>query len=46
MRRKVKELKAPAEKAVKDIRRATRKWYNVEEKIQFALEGLRGEARR
>lgn len=32
-----------AEKAVKDIRRATRKNYGAEEKIRIVLEGLRGE---
>ena len=33
----------PAEKVVKDIRRATRKQYSAEEKIRIVLEGLRGE---
>lgn len=32
-----------AEKTVKDIRRATRRNYGVEEKIRIVLEGLRGE---
>ena len=40
---KVKYSKAPAERVVKDIRRATRKQYNAEEKIRIVLEGLRGE---
>ncbi len=42
MRRKAKEPKASAEKVVKDIRRATRRRYNAEEKIRIVLEGLRG----
>ena len=33
----------PAEKTVKDIRRATRKRHATEEKIRIVLEGLRGE---
>ena len=32
-----------AEKAVRDIRRKTRKQYSAEEKIRIVLEGLRGE---
>jgi transposase len=43
MRRKAKGPKASAEKVVKDIRRATRRRYNAEEKIRIVLEGLRGE---
>jgi transposase len=35
--------KAEAEKAVKDIRRTTRKIHNAEEKIRIVLTGLRGE---
>jgi transposase len=35
--------KAPAEQAVRDIRRKTRKQYSAEEKIRIVLEGLRGE---
>ena len=35
--------KASAEKTVRDIRRATRRTYSAEEKIQTVLEGLRGE---
>ena len=35
--------KTPAEKAVRDIRRKTRKQYSAEEKIRIVLEGLRGE---
>jgi len=32
-----------SEKAIKDIRRATRKRYSAEEKIRIVLDGLRGE---
>ena len=35
--------KEPAEKAVRDIRRRTRREYSSEEKIRIVLEGLRGE---
>jgi transposase len=35
--------KDTAEKAVRDIRRKTRKQYSAEEKIRFVLSGLRGE---
>ncbi len=35
--------KGSAEKTVRDIRRATRRTYSAEEKIQTVLEGLRGE---
>ena len=35
--------KRSAEKTVRDIRRATRRRYSVEEKIRIVLEGLRGE---
>ena len=35
--------KAPAEKAVRDIRRKTRRKHSTEEKIRIVLEGLRGE---
>ena len=40
---KAKYSKVPAERVVKDIRRATRKQYSAEEKIRIVLEGLRGE---
>jgi len=40
---KAKHTKAPAERVVKDIRRATRKQYSAEEKIRIVLEGLRGD---
>ncbi len=43
MRQKSGKLKGPAEKVVKDIRRATRKRHSSEEKIRIVLEGLRGE---
>ena len=35
--------KAPAERIVTDIRRATRKHYSAEDKIRIVLDGLRGE---
>jgi transposase len=35
--------KTPAERVVRDIRRATRKQYSAEDKIRIVLEGLRGE---
>jgi transposase len=35
--------KPPAEKAVRDIRRATRKHHSAEDKIRIALERLRDE---
>jgi transposase-like protein len=34
---------APSSRAVKDIRRATRRQYSAEEKIRIVLDGLRGE---
>jgi transposase len=33
-----------AEKAIRDIRRATRRRYSAEEKLRIVLEGLRGES--
>jgi hypothetical protein len=42
MRQKSGPVKEPAEKVVKDIRRATRRQFPAEEKIRIALEGLRG----
>ena len=36
--------KESAEKAIRDIRRATRRQYSAEEKILIVLEGLRGES--
>jgi transposase len=35
--------KAPAERVIKDIRRAKRRQFTAEEKIRIVLEGLRGE---
>ena len=43
MRQKSGPGKAPAEQALKDIRRPTRRQYLAEEKIRFVLKGLRGE---
>jgi transposase len=36
-------VKAPAERVVKDIRRATRRHFSAEDKIRIVLEGLRGD---
>ena len=43
MRQKPGHKKEPAEKVIKEIRRATRKQYSAEEKIRIVLAGLRGE---
>lgn len=43
MRTKTSNPEAPAERVLKDIRRATRKHYSAEDKIRIVLEGLRGE---
>jgi transposase len=43
MRQKHETQPGSAEKAVRDIRRATRKHYSAEEKIRIVAEGLRGE---
>ena len=43
MRTKSPSPKTPAERVLKDIRRATRKHYSAEDKIRIVLEGLRGE---
>jgi len=43
MRHKSGPRGTTSEKAVKDIRRATRKHYSAEEKIRIVLDGLRGE---
>ncbi len=43
MRQKQPYQKDSAEKAVKDIRRKTRRRFSAEEKIRIVLEGLRGE---
>ena len=41
MRQKSMTPKDTAERAVRDIRRKTRKQYSAEEKIRIVLEGLR-----
>jgi transposase len=43
MRAKSQDTKTPAERVLKDIRRATRKHYSAEDKIRIVLDGLRGE---
>ncbi len=43
MRQKFGTRKEPAEKVVRNIRRATWKQYSAEEKIRIVLSGLRGE---
>ncbi len=43
MSQKSGSAKEPAEKIVRNVRRATRKRYSAEEKIRIVLEGLRGE---
>ncbi len=43
MRQKSGPEKQPAEDAIKDIRRATRRHFSAEDKIRIVLEGLRGE---
>jgi transposase len=43
MKQKSGPEKAPAERVVKDIRRATRRQFSAEEKIRIVLEGVRGE---
>ena len=43
MRAKSNSSKTPGSRAVKDIRRATRRQYSAEEKIRIVLDGLRGE---
>ena len=43
MRHKSGPRGTTSEKAIKDIRRATRKQYSAEEKIRIVLDGLRGE---
>jgi transposase len=43
MRQKSKPAAEPAEKVVRDIRRASRKRYSAEEKIRIVVAGLRGE---
>jgi transposase len=43
MRQKSIPVRDPAERVVKDIRRATRRHFTAEDKIRIMLEGLRGE---
>ena len=43
MRQKSMSKKDPAEKAIRDIRRKTRRRHSTEEKIRIVIEGLRGE---
>ena len=43
MRQKSQTRQTGAAKAIKDIRRTTRKQYSAEEKIRIVLDGLRGE---
>ena len=43
MRTRSTSPKAPAERVLKDIRRATRKHNSAEDKIRIVLDGLRGE---
>lgn len=43
MRAKPSSAKKPAERVVKDIRRATRRHFSVEDKIRIVLDGLRGD---
>src|SRR4030042_4185892 len=43
MRQKPSPVRDPAERVVKDIRRAMRRHFTAEDKILIVLEGLRGE---
>lgn len=43
MSQKAATPKKPAERVVRDIRRATRRIYSAEEKVRIVLDGLRGE---
>ncbi len=43
MRSKADMHSEEAEKAVRDIRRATRRQYSAEEKVRIVIAGLRGE---
>jgi len=43
MRAKSMTSKAPAERVVRDIRRATGRHFSAEDKIRIVLDGLRGE---
>ena len=46
MRQKSNPVRDPAERVVKDIRRATRLHFTAEDKIRIVLEGLLGEDHR
>ena len=43
MRQKSAQLNASVERAVRDIRRKTRRRHSTEERIRIVLEGIRGE---
>jgi transposase len=43
MRQKSGLTKEPADRVIKDIRRATQRHFSAEDKIRIVLEGLRGE---
>jgi len=43
MNKKLGRPRTASTKAIKDIRRATRKQYSAEEKIRIVMDGLRGE---
>ncbi len=43
MSQKPLSSKAPAERVLKDIRRATRRHFSAEDKIRIVLDGLRGD---
>ena len=43
MRAKSSSAKRPAERVIKDIRRATRRHFSAEDKIRIVLDGLRGD---
>lgn len=42
MKPKPSSAKKPAERLVKDIRRATRRHFSAEDKIRIVIDGLRG----
>jgi transposase len=44
MRSKAERHSEEAEKAVRDIRRSTRRQYSAEEKVRIVIAGLRGQA--
>ena len=43
MRSKPTTTKAPAERVLKDMRRATRRHFSAEDKIRIVLDSLRGD---